>query len=131
GYTISDGHAGTASATVSVRVGNRDPVAQDDIASTAQEVAVTIAVLANDSDPDNDPLTITDVSQGAHGDVAIVGNQVQYTPHVGFLGTDTFTYTIADGYGGSASATVTVTVSDDSGEWASSVLDFSTQWSVT
>src|SRR5205807_521693 len=128
-YKANDGMVNNNTVTVTIAVNNNPPVATNDNAYTPQDTAATIAVLTNDPDPDNDPLTITDVSQGAHGDVAIVGSQVQYTPHVGYLGTDSFTYTISDGYGGTASATVTVTVSDDDGEWASSVIDFSSEWS--
>jgi len=72
---------------------------------------VTIAVLANDSDPDGNPLTIAAVTQGAHGTVTISGTTVTYTPAAIFAGIDSFTYTITDGQGGSVTATITVTVS--------------------
>jgi len=75
-------------------------------------VTVTIAVLANDSDPDGDALTLVDVGAGDFGTTRIDGETVVYTPGSGFAGTDVFPYTIADGNGGTASATVTVTVSD-------------------
>ena len=54
-YTISDGRGGTATATVSITVtaANRPPVAINDAASTSQDTAVTVRVLANDSDPDS------------------------------------------------------------------------------
>ena len=63
-YTISDGRGGTASATVSITVSpvNDAPVANDDSATTTQDTAGTVAVLANDSDPDSDPLTVTGAS---------------------------------------------------------------------
>ncbi|MDQ3458788.1 MAG: cadherin-like domain-containing protein, partial [Deinococcota bacterium] len=73
---------------------------------------VTINVLANDEDPDGDPLTVTVVSNPANGSAAInEGATVTYTPNEGFVGTDAFTYEIADGRGGAATATVTVQVS--------------------
>ncbi len=111
-YTISDGHGGTDTATVTVTVThvNHPPVANDDAATTDEDVPVTVDVVANDSDPDGDALTMTAVTQGAHGSVAIAGNQAKYTPAAGWSGTDTFTYTIGDGHGGSDTATVTVTV---------------------
>ena len=74
-----------------------------------------IDVLANDTDPDaGDTLTITAVTQGANGAVAITGGGtgLTYTPNAGYVGTDTFTYTIADGNGGTDTATVTVTVTN-------------------
>ena len=112
-YTITDGNGGTSTATVTVTVNplNDPPVAVDDAATTDEDVPVTIAVLGNDSDPDSDPLTITDFTQAGNGTVTQdgAGNFV-YTPDENFNGTDTFTYTITDGNGGTSTATVTVTV---------------------
>src|SRR5262249_56588647 len=88
------------------------PIAVDDTATTVTNAAVTIPVLANDSDPDNRPLTVQSIdTTGAAGQVLIdPGNQtVTYTPPAGFAGTDTFHYTITDGQG-TATAAVTVTV---------------------
>ena len=113
GYTIGDGRGGTASAFVTV-VGapppNRPPVAVDDAASTAAGAAVTIDVLANDSDPDGDALSVTAVTAPAGGTATVSGNAVVYVPAAGFSGTDRFSYTIDDGRGGTASALVTVVV---------------------
>ena len=55
-YTISDGNGGTATATVSITVSavNDAPVANDDNATTDEDTAVNIDVLANDSDADGD-----------------------------------------------------------------------------
>ncbi|MGQ0502555.1 MAG: retention module-containing protein [Panacagrimonas sp.] len=113
-YTISDGQGGTDTATVTVTVDpvNDPPDAVDDAIRTNEDTPITIDVLGNDSDPDNDPLTITGVTQGQHGTVTIdpaTGNPV-YTPNADFNGTDTFTYAISDGQGGTDTATVTVTV---------------------
>jgi hypothetical protein len=113
-YTISDGKGGTASATVSVSVqgpANRPPVAQNDSYSVnANSSANSLNVLANDSDPDGDSLTLTTVGTPTHGTATISGNRVAYTPAGGYVGPDSFTYTIADGRGGTATATVTITV---------------------
>jgi hypothetical protein len=112
-YTISDGRGGTASATVAVTVNAVDhpPVAKNDSASTTRGRPVQINVLANDSDPDGDPLKVTGVSKPPFGIVVInADNTITYTPQAGFVGTDTFTYTISDGRGGTATATVKVTV---------------------
>lgn len=109
-YVISDGNGGTTSAQVSVNViANRIPVANDDIASTDDRTAITIDVLKNDTDEDGDTLTITSAS-AIHGSTAIVNNSIQYTPAIGFDGTDTVTYTISDNKGGEASAKVSVSV---------------------
>jgi serine protease len=88
------------------------PVANNDSATTVEETAVAINVLANDSDPDNDPLTIIGVTQGGAGSVVINANQtVTYTPNLNFQGVDSFTYTISDGNGNEDTATVSVSVS--------------------
>ena len=116
-YQVSDGHGGTDTAIVSVVVLPADknlPTAVGDGATTPMDQAVTINVLANDIPPTvGEPLSIKAVSQGAHGNVAIVGNQVLYTPALGFIGNDTFTYTISDQAGHTASAAVTVTLKQE------------------
>ncbi|MEE4236019.1 MAG: tandem-95 repeat protein, partial [Anderseniella sp.] len=111
-YTVSDGQGGSDTATVSVTViaVNDAPVANDDSATTTEGAAVTIDVLANDTDVDRDTLTIAGVAQGTNGSVVNNTTLVTYTPKSGFTGTDSFTYAISDGQGGSATATVTVTV---------------------
>jgi hypothetical protein len=109
-YTVSDGNGGTDTATVNITISpiNDPPVANDDTASVVEDDSVTVNVLGNDSDADNDTLTVTAVTQGAHGTVTL--NPVTYTPSPNFFGTDSFTYTIADGNGGMDTATVTVTI---------------------
>ncbi len=108
----SEGLAGSpARFTAAASAANQPPVAQDDVATTAFGTAVTIEVLANDSDPDGDPLTVVSVTTPANGAAEINADQtVTYTPNAGFSGTDSFGYTISDGREGTASATVTVTV---------------------
>ena len=91
---------------------NRPPVAGDDLAATTLNTPVTISVLANDSDPDNDPLAITSTTDPAHGAITQDGQAITYTPAQDWAGTDTFTYTISDDKRGTATATVTVGVVD-------------------
>jgi subtilisin family serine protease len=94
---------------------NSAPNAVDDFAETQQNTPTTIDVLANDTDPDGDTLSVTGVTQPANGTAAEnPDNAVTYTPNAGFTGTDTFTYTIGDGRGGSDTANVTVRVNDGS-----------------
>src|SRR5207249_4616770 len=93
-YTISDGKGGTATATVNVTI-NAPPVAVNDSATTQQNTAKTISVLANDNDPDGDPLTVTGATAPAHGSVVVNGDgTITYTPSNGYHGVDSFTYTI-------------------------------------
>ncbi|MFN1634556.1 tandem-95 repeat protein, partial [Vibrio harveyi] len=110
-YTISDGQL-TDDATVAVTVNpvNDAPVAVNDTVSTDEDTAVTIDVLANDSDPENDQLTITNASVPAEqGTVAIVDGKLVFTPAENFNGDATISYTISDGQL-SDDATVAVTV---------------------
>jgi large repetitive protein len=112
-YSITDADGDTSTATVSVTVGavNDPPVAIADMASTAFETAVDIDVLANDSDPDGDALSVTSASGADNGTVSVnADGTVHYVPNAGFQGMDDFVYTIADPNGGTAGATVVVAV---------------------
>ena len=111
-YTIDDGMGGQATATVTVEVTrpNRPPEANDVSARTLRTEPVEVDVLANDFDPDGDPLEITAFSQPANGTVIQVGNLLRYQPDQLFFGEDSFAYTISDGQGGEATATVLVDV---------------------
>lgn len=94
-----------------IEFANEAPQAADDQFTVETDSAEnTLDVLGNDSDPDGDTLTIIDVTQPANGQASISGSQVVYTPNAGFTGTDSFEYTVEDGFGGEASATVNVTV---------------------
>ena len=92
------------------------PVAVDDSATTNEDTLVTISVLSNDTDADEDTLSISSVTQGSNGAVAIVGTDVTYTPNSGFSGSDSFTYTVSDGDAGTVDdvGTVNVTVNTPS-----------------
>ncbi|MCP3937132.1 MAG: tandem-95 repeat protein, partial [Actinomycetia bacterium] len=101
-----------ATVTVTVNATQDVPVAGDDVVATAEDTAVTTGnVLANDTDPDGDTLSVDSFTQGANGSVSYnADGTFTYTPHADFNGTDTFTYTVDDGQGNTDTATVTVTV---------------------
>ncbi len=104
-YTVGDGNGGTGSATVSVTVTptNDGPVAVADAATTAEDTAVSIAVLTNDSDLDGDTLTVSAATTPAHGTAAVnPDGTITYTPAANYHGADSFSYTIGDGNGGTA-----------------------------
>lgn len=105
--------AGTANVTylVETSLANAAPQAVDDNATTAASTAVTIAVLANDRDPEGQPLRVTAVTQGSKGRVTLNSNgTVTYLPNSKISGQqDSFRYTVTDGVS-SASATVWVVV---------------------
>ena len=95
------------------------PNAVDDIATTATDTAVTIDVLANDTDPDGDDLTIIAVSDPPNGTANISddGKTVSYEPDSMFNGSDTFTYTISDG-DGTAGAEIMISVGEGCSSFA-------------
>ncbi len=115
--TVNDGRGGSASDFVDITAQNRNPQPTGDTGTTAAGTAVTIDVLANDTDPDGDVLSLASVTQPANGMAAIAGASVTFTPATGFNGTTTFAYTVNDGHGGSGTAAVTVTVSGEPGEF--------------
>ncbi|RDD66465.1 hypothetical protein DU478_08410, partial [Thalassococcus profundi] len=121
-YTISDGNGGLHYATLTIDItgANDAPVAVNDSGTTDDDNAVTVDVLANDTDVDtgDEPATFTldsvDVlsttglvgSPAAFGSATIVGNQLVFDPGLDFEELDT---------GESATVTVTYTMSDSNG----------------
>lgn len=94
------GHEATASGSYAVGSGadNAPPVAEDDAATTFSGASVVVDVLANDSDPDGDPLSVADVSQPEQGSAVInPDSTVTYVPRKGARRSDLFTYDVTDG----------------------------------
>ncbi len=111
-YEICDTEPLCDSAVVSITVVpvNDAPTAMDDVVSTPEDTSVVIDVAGNDTDPENDLLTVTAVSTPGAGTASINGDgTVTYTPNLGHTGSDTFTYTTCDPEPLCDSATVTVT----------------------
>jgi hypothetical protein len=114
-FTISDGKGGTHTQSFNVIIANWAPTGITDSATVFRDSGANLVdVLVNDTDPGNDALTITNlITTGTSGTVTIAADQktLTYTPVLGFTGTDTFIYSLADPYGGvSAQTTVTLTV---------------------
>ena len=122
---------GHAAAPTAQAPANRSPVARDDKGSTEHALPVTVAVLANDTDPDGDALSVVSVSiidagsprtqilrrivrpvepNARAGRVQIAGRRVRLTPSAAFTGTVTVRYAVSDGRGGRATALVTIDV---------------------
>jgi hypothetical protein len=99
---------------VTLAVTDQAPVAADNAYKTAKGKTLTVAargVLTNDTDADGDLLTAVLAAGPAHGTVTLYANgSFVYTPAVGYVGTDTFTYVANDRAGNSAPATVSVAV---------------------
>nr|WP_290223140.1 cadherin-like domain-containing protein [Trichocoleus desertorum] len=90
---------------------NTAPVTGNDAFVTNFGTATTFNVLTNDSDKNQDLLSVTGFGSAANGTVTQNNNgTLTYTPNSNFSGVDGFTYTISDGYGGTATGTATITV---------------------
>ncbi|MDN4614971.1 Ig-like domain-containing protein [Leifsonia sp. F6_8S_P_1B] len=93
---------------------NRPPTAADDSYGVRPGRSTILHVLSNDTDPDGDILTITDLAgvPAGQADVQLVegARAVQFTPKAGLSGTITFRYAISDGRGGTSSAQVDATL---------------------
>ncbi|RME58548.1 MAG: tandem-95 repeat protein, partial [Caldilineae bacterium] len=112
-YVVGDGNLGAAQGRVTITVTpvNDPPQADPDEATTDEDAPVTISVLANDSDPEQEPLSLTQITEPAEGAVQDNGDgTVTYTPAADYFGDDAFSYTVADGQGGESEAVVQVTV---------------------
>ena len=112
-YTVSDGHGGSATGHVAVTVipQNDPPVAGDDTATVAEDGSVDVPVLANDSDPEGGPISVSAAGPAGHGSVSINANgTIHYAPAANYNGPDSFGYTVQDNVGFTDSATVNVTV---------------------
>lgn len=92
---------------------NAAPTPHDDLFQVAPDAGeVSLDVLANDTDPDGDPLSLLILEPGEFGTPEIVGDQVSYTPGPNYLDGDSFLYFVADGQGGITGARVEVTPDD-------------------
>ncbi|WP_425053528.1 cadherin-like domain-containing protein [Psychromarinibacter sp. S121] len=110
--------------------GNRAPVAADDDFQTDPDTVLVLSendLLGNDSDPDDDTLTIDTVGTPTNGTLVDNGNGTwTYTPDGGFEGDDSFTYTVTDGeFSDTATVSISVALPPDvvSDDFSSATLD--------
>jgi VCBS repeat-containing protein len=124
--TVSDGHGGTTTTTITYSVSNPPPVAVDDTATIPEDVPATGNVLGNDTDADGDPLKVSDVEGGKVGKpiqlpygtmILNADGTYTFTPNdkanalpAGKVVTQQITYTVSDGNGGTDTATLTITI---------------------
>ena len=112
-YQVSDGLGGvdTGVVTISVLPRNADPVAIVDVYVVSEDTSLLFDPLANDFDPDGDPLALGNLIQP---DVGVItpqpSGQLRYDPPENFAGSTTATYTARDFNGGSATAQIQITV---------------------
>jgi VCBS repeat-containing protein len=110
---VSDGNGGTDIIIVNVTVSpvNDAPVAAGDSSTSNEDTPATITVLANDSDPDGDALTVSIVTGPSKGQATVnADGTITYTPNANATGADSFTYTVSDGTTSSSAATVNITI---------------------
>ena len=89
------------------------PVAGDGHVSTNEDAAVvvtTASLVANSSDPEGRPLSVTAVGNPSHGTVSLLNGNITFTPDANFSGVATFEYTLDDGQGLTSIGKVTVDV---------------------
>src|SRR3954464_4548917 len=120
-YTMQDEHGATSTSTLTVTVtGTNDaPVANADTASTTENAAIAVAVLANDTDADDGAVLslVSATGPAGKGTVGMSGNNVTFNPgtdfdHLAAGATENVVvnYTMQDEHGATSSSTLTVAV---------------------
>ncbi|MDX1811024.1 MAG: Ig-like domain-containing protein [Gammaproteobacteria bacterium] len=115
-FSVGDGLSQSSPASVTIQLTpqtNIPPVAVDDTAMTPSDLSIAVNVLKNDSDENNDKLSLTtDSTLSMQGGTVEVNNAgiIRYTPPAGFIGEDEITYQIDDGFNGMSSARLKLTV---------------------
>jgi gliding motility-associated-like protein len=120
-YQVCDdqGYCSQAAVNITINAVNDSPTIANDIASTNEDAAVLIDVLANDND-NKDPLggidaaTLTIVAAPLNGVAVVESGKIKYTPNTNYFGTDVLTYKVNDAGNPlpalSGQATVSITV---------------------
>ena len=139
-YTTEDstGATDTANLNLSVTPVNDAPVATNDTKSVGQGETATGNVLANDTDAESNPLTVTNFTingqtypAGSIVDIPGVGSlkvnedgSYTFTPEDGYSGNvPAITYTVSDGQGATSTGTLTITASEDLDDDNDGILD--------
>ncbi len=91
---------------------NLKPTAEDDYYTIPEDsINITLDPLANDTDPENNTLTIATITTPLHGTATHNTTHITYTPTPNYYGTDTLTYTITDG-NTTDTATIHITITN-------------------
>ena len=88
------------------------PVAANDTFASNKNITVFLPVLTNDYDLDGDPLLVSILVTATKGTATVVGNQIQYTPDLNFVGNDSITYVICDTANSCDTAIVYITITN-------------------
>lgn len=114
-YRANDGVSNSATATVTITItANTRPVANNDTNTVMSGTVLIVpapGVLANDTDPNGQPLTAVLATSPTHGTLILNTNGgYTYSPAAYYTGTDSFTYRASDGLTNSTAATVTISI---------------------
>ncbi len=125
-FTVNDGSATSAPATVSITVTNvnQAPSATGQVVST--HAGTPLAITLSGSDPDSDPLTFAVSSGPGSGSLTGTSPNLTYTPIAGFAGADSFSFTASDGTDTSTPATVSISVTNTAPTATPQTLDTAT-----
>ncbi len=117
GFRVNDGTDDSQTATVTVSVyevnNNTAPVATAQQISTTKNTDVDITLTGTDAEGDS--LTFNITQQPANGTLTGQGADLTYTPASGYVGADSFKFSVNDGALGSTPATITITVNPGTG----------------
>ncbi len=121
-YQVFDNSGATATANISIVVGNQSPIANDDSTNTTSNTAVTLNISTNDSDIDGNitafDLNISNTSiqqniTNSQGTFSVNDNGVLvFRPASNFQGTASLDYQVFDNSGATATANISILVED-------------------
>jgi hypothetical protein len=119
-YAGDSNFIGTTNVLTPSQLINTPPVAQPDAIARSGTNGTKVAIatlLSNDSDADGDPITFIGVSSTSVNGGTVVSNSgwIYYNPPAGFTNSDSFTYTISDGFAAPVTGIVTVNIAVDNG----------------
>lgn len=76
---------------------DKSPIANDDLFNITNDKSISFNPLLNDSDPENKPLSITNITSPLNGSLTKNGNEYVYLPNSDFTGKETLNYEVTDG----------------------------------
>lgn len=97
---------------LATKITNRPPIAEDKSGSISSGGTISFAIAELVMDPDDDPLTITIITEPNYGSVSVQNNQIIYTHSGNDLITDSFKYSAQDDYGGSDDGVISIQIND-------------------
>jgi len=109
-YTVSDGIATSSPATISVVVTNTAPTGAAQSVSTHADVSLSIVLTGTDAD--SDAITYSVASDPENGTLTGTAPDLTYVPAAGFVGNDSFTYTVSDIFSTSVASTISIAVTN-------------------